>query len=300
MDIRRIRYLVSAIEGGSLSAAAKDQFVTVQAVSKGISELESELGFQLLTRGNHGVVPTAAGSALYRRAQALLDDFDGIVDFSKGFPAGKDEERLSICLCSPQFNNDNIALANLAQFIGTCLQLKVNIITATGSQCLDALNGRVVDAVASIGDFSSPDTDTVAIGTMPSGVVLSTNHPLARNGKVRIGDAGSYPVLWTDDWDSFGQSMLGTYLARGLASPIIRYEDGMDIDLFFQQQMGMILAVHLPGINLTKRDTVNLPIDPVDTAHIPLNLITLKNHKKAAYLKLEKNAAKIFHGGRIL
>ena len=36
MDIRQIRYLVSAIEGGALSAAAKKQFVTVQAVSKAI------------------------------------------------------------------------------------------------------------------------------------------------------------------------------------------------------------------------------------------------------------------------
>ena len=300
MDIRQIRYLASAVEGGSLSAAAKSLFVTVQAVSKAISELEGELGVQLLVRGNHGVEPTAVGMALYRRARHVLDGFDELVDFTHGFPADKSDDHLIICLCSPQFNNDDKALGNLARVIGLHLGLSVDIISATGEQCMEAPRDRAVDAVASIGEFSDPDCDVVTIGHLPSGLVLSTDHPLAKGGSVRIDDLASYPMLWTAQWDTFGHSILETYRSHGLKSPVIRYADGMDINDFFQKQLGCVFAVHLPGITLTNPNMVNLPIDPSCAVRIPLSLITLKTHKTAAYLALEKHAGDIFRGGRIL
>lgn len=300
MDIRQIRYLASAVEGGSLSAAAKTQFVTVQAVSKAISELESELGIQLLVRGNHGIAPTAVGAALYRRARHVLDSFDELVDFTRNFPADKADNRLTICLCSPQFNNDDKALGNLAKLTGSHLGIVTNIISATGEQCMEALHSHTVDAVASIGEFSSPDCDVVTIGHLPSGIVLSTHHPLANDASVRIDDLADYPVLWTEKWDSFNRSILETYRTRGLKSPVIPYEDGMDIDDFFQRQLGCIFAVHLSGIKLTNPDTINLPIDASCAARIPLNLITLKSYKTPAYLALEKHVGEIFRGGRIL
>lgn len=140
----------------------------------------------------------------------------------------------------------------------------------------------------------------MTIGHLPSGLVLSTHHPLATGKTVRIDDLRDYPVLWTEKWDSFNRSILETYRARGLKSPIVRWEEGMDIDEFFQERHGYVFAVHLPGIALTNRDTTNLPIDPSCAARIPLNLITLKNYKTPAYLTLEKHVGEIFRGGRIL
>ena len=118
MDIRQIRYFVHAIEGASLSSAAKRQFVTVQAVSKAISELETELGSQLLIRGNHGVRPTAIGYAFYQRASKVLEDFDNLVDFTQFFPVSKNKDRMLIALCSPYFNNADNFMSNLSGFIG--------------------------------------------------------------------------------------------------------------------------------------------------------------------------------------
>ena len=48
MNISQLEYLVSAIHLGSYSRAAKEQFVTPQAVSKAIRTLESELGLKLI------------------------------------------------------------------------------------------------------------------------------------------------------------------------------------------------------------------------------------------------------------
>ena len=48
MNIKQVRYYVEAVSKGSLSAAAKDMYVTVQAISKAIVNLEKELDCDLL------------------------------------------------------------------------------------------------------------------------------------------------------------------------------------------------------------------------------------------------------------
>lgn len=58
MNIKQITYLAAVIEHGSLSAAAKDQYVTVQTVSKAIADLERELGRRLFVRESRGMRPT--------------------------------------------------------------------------------------------------------------------------------------------------------------------------------------------------------------------------------------------------
>ena len=51
MNIGQIRFFVSAVELGSFSRVAKQQSVTVQAVSKAIIGLETQLGNELFSRG---------------------------------------------------------------------------------------------------------------------------------------------------------------------------------------------------------------------------------------------------------
>ncbi len=57
MDIRRLSLFARVYETGSLTEAARDEFVSRQAVSRAISQLEGELG-PLFTRMPRGVGPT--------------------------------------------------------------------------------------------------------------------------------------------------------------------------------------------------------------------------------------------------
>ncbi|MEG0323540.1 MAG: LysR family transcriptional regulator [Raoultibacter sp.] len=59
MNINQIKYFVSSVENGSFSAAAAEQFITAQGISKAIADLEKELGEPLLIRKNRGVVPAS-------------------------------------------------------------------------------------------------------------------------------------------------------------------------------------------------------------------------------------------------
>jgi len=69
--LKAIQYFLAAAQTGSLSATARQQGVTLQAVAKLVSALESELGAVLFQRGNRGLQLTADG-AQYAEACAPL------------------------------------------------------------------------------------------------------------------------------------------------------------------------------------------------------------------------------------
>lgn len=79
MDTRRLFTFVRIVDAGSLTKAADVLRVAQPALSQQMQSLEAELGERLLVRSARGVVPTAAGLALYRHAQVILRQWDDAV-----------------------------------------------------------------------------------------------------------------------------------------------------------------------------------------------------------------------------
>lgn len=72
MDTEKLRVLVSAVESGSLTAAAEHLGYTPSGVSRIIAALEEEAGFPLLRRSRRGVEPSAECRRLLPHARRLI------------------------------------------------------------------------------------------------------------------------------------------------------------------------------------------------------------------------------------
>ena len=72
MELEQLRFFIAAAEAGSLSAAARELYVSHSTVSRAISALEASLGVRLLERGGRGAEPTAAGRELLGGGRELL------------------------------------------------------------------------------------------------------------------------------------------------------------------------------------------------------------------------------------
>ena len=72
MDIRQLRYFVSAVDVGSVTNAAHQLNISQPALGLQIRKLEDELGSPLLTRHSRGVSLTPAGEKLYEHATLIL------------------------------------------------------------------------------------------------------------------------------------------------------------------------------------------------------------------------------------
>lgn len=76
LDLRRLKYFVSIVDCGSMSAASRALGVAQPALSHHIAELERIIGFALLERLARGVRPTERGAVLVRHARTILAEVD--------------------------------------------------------------------------------------------------------------------------------------------------------------------------------------------------------------------------------
>jgi DNA-binding transcriptional LysR family regulator len=78
MDLRALRYYVTAVNEGSISAASQRCHVAQPSITLAISKLEDQFECQLLIRHRKGVSTTPKGQELYQMATELLLHADAI------------------------------------------------------------------------------------------------------------------------------------------------------------------------------------------------------------------------------
>ncbi len=88
MDIRQLRYFIAAAEHLNFTAAARHVYITPQALSQQISELENKLGVALFIRNRHSTALTAAGDALLREAKAIITKTNEAVQITRQAASG--------------------------------------------------------------------------------------------------------------------------------------------------------------------------------------------------------------------
>jgi DNA-binding transcriptional LysR family regulator len=70
--LEQLRYFVAVAEEGQFTRAARNLHLAQPALSQAISQLESELGVELLRRHARGVTPTPAGETFLAKAKVAL------------------------------------------------------------------------------------------------------------------------------------------------------------------------------------------------------------------------------------
>jgi len=75
-DLEHLQSFVTAVEAGSITAAAPLRCISQSALSEQLRKLEMRTGQTLLIRAKSGVVPTLAGERLLTHARSLLEMAD--------------------------------------------------------------------------------------------------------------------------------------------------------------------------------------------------------------------------------
>jgi LysR family nitrogen assimilation transcriptional regulator len=89
MDLSQLEYFLRVAELGSINRAAKELGLSQPTLSRSLSQLEQDLGQQLMVRCRTGVTVTEAGSILASRGLALLREAGAIREELANDPAGR-------------------------------------------------------------------------------------------------------------------------------------------------------------------------------------------------------------------
>ena len=284
MNLKQIEYLVAVVKNGSFSLAAKECYVTVQAVSKAIADLERELGLDLFVRESRGVRPTDFGTVFYEKSLEVLRAFNELSSLPGAYLSrATSAPKLRVALYSPPFNNVESVLAMLEQFLGSHIGAQVEMPLVSGIEVLQMLYDHEIDAFASLGEFTgADDVDCVPIGTLPSSIVIAEDHPLTAKRCVTLADINN--------------SVFAAYKAAGLASRVVRIDNSEDYLNVTQQQQGYSFAVSIPTFSVAYPGFVTRPIAAEDVIPTPICLVSPKTGKTKGYLAVEslfKNGLKL-------
>lgn len=287
LNIRQIRYFAAVVEHGSLSAAAKTQHITVQAVSKAIADLERELGQSLFVRESRGVHPTPCGDAFYQEARSVLSGFDELEAFAGHYKESQKSERLRLALCTPPFFNNEPARMHIASFVKRGLGIDASVDLSWGEETLEFLRRRDFDALITIGTVLAPDIDCVPAGTITPGLMMAADHPLAGSSDVSLADMKKYPVLAPDSLDAFSQSVVAAYRDKDVDVNMARLtEEGMDSLL--KDEQALIFVAGILALGELYPGAVTKLVAPEDAVAIPVCLVSLKEWKTPAYRAFEE------------
>ncbi len=84
MELKQLSYFQKICRCGSLSRAAEELFVTQQALSRSLSQLEAELGTDLIRRNTRRMELTDAGSRLLTQVEHILEEVEAIPSLVAG------------------------------------------------------------------------------------------------------------------------------------------------------------------------------------------------------------------------
>lgn len=84
MTFQQLKYVMKIVKTGSISAAAKELFVSQPSLSKAVMELEHELGITLFIREKKGIRLTDKGRCFVSYARQVVDQMDLIEYEFKG------------------------------------------------------------------------------------------------------------------------------------------------------------------------------------------------------------------------
>ena len=100
MRMEQLKYIAEIAKTGTISGAAKNLYVSQQAVSSSMKQLEEELGVELLVRGASGVTFTTIGYEVAEFARQTMQQHDLLMNRIRYWQDIRDYEDLNINIAS--------------------------------------------------------------------------------------------------------------------------------------------------------------------------------------------------------
>ncbi|MFI5933841.1 LysR family transcriptional regulator [Actinoplanes sp. NPDC051494] len=268
-ELRQLRILVTVADELNFTRAAGKLFMTQQAVSKVIRQIEQELGTELVERSTHTVRLTAAGESLVHDARRILPLVAAAVDRVHEIGSGRaGTVRVGVSPALGPGERDAVVSALRAGAPG----LTVALSELRPEQAVAALQSREIDlAVVRTAPYSSA-LDSAGLAVTPARLYVPVGHRLAeRTAPVPSAELdGERLLVWSPPGTPLTDLIVGRLAAAGaMVQLVLSLTMGMASALSDLPELGAI-AIGPEGWQRPGR-TVELPL--ADDLLLPLVVI---------------------------
>lgn len=191
--VEQLRQFVTTADCGSFSAAARHLGKAQSAVSTAIGLLEVDLGVALFDRSRRNAQLSAAGQVLLLEARELLRQAEQLDQRARDLNAGS-EAALSLALDEAL---PYTAIATLMRELSAKFpSLELTLLNGTATEVADYVEQERASVAFHIDHGPARACfDQRHIGTVPQGVFVAVDHPLADGRTVRRKDLARHRQL---------------------------------------------------------------------------------------------------------
>lgn len=190
MELRQLRYFLSVADKRSFVSASSELYISRQAVSKAISQLEAELGVELFVRDPSGAFLTPSGLLFYERVRSIIMDIDSLVEQMKT-SGSRYHQRIRIAFA---IGTISLVEEKLLSFRDARENLEIVYSECTQEECLRLLQEHQVDLMVSGLRNSSSQFISEEIVRSRIGVLLRDMDDLADMEDLDLSDLSWLPI----------------------------------------------------------------------------------------------------------
>lgn len=270
MNLEHLRTLISIVEQGSLSAAARAKRISQPAVTKQLQRMEAEMGLSLLVRGSKRQVElTPAGERVLAFARETLDRFEALQgDLARLKTIGQG----ILSLAASTIPGEYVLPGLLAAFRSDYPQVRVQMTVSDTADVATRLLADEADVGVIGSTINRPGLRLERLVGDQIVLAVPPDHPFAVMGEVTVSDLRDEPLILREEGSGTRRSVEIALDAEGASVPqqsiiltlgstqaILRaVEQGLGMGFVSERALaqaeadGHLACVHLAGVDLRR------------------------------------------------
>jgi DNA-binding transcriptional LysR family regulator len=206
-DLTTLHLFLSAVDEGSIAAAAEVNAIAPSAISRRISELEHRLNTPLLYRKTKGVEPTAAGDALVRHARNLVRLMGQMEAEMSEFADGV---RGHVRIVANSSSIAQFLPEDLSTFKADFPDVRIALREETSERCVHNVREGLADIAIFSEATNSQDLEVFVYRQDRLIVIAPSDHPLASKNTIQFFETLQFEHVGMQP----GSSLLGQLIAK--------------------------------------------------------------------------------------
>lgn len=209
----RLAYAVAVARTQSFTKAAEQVGVTQSAVTKGIADLEDQLGYALFSRSARGAELTVEGRVFVERASSLLEDARDLLKPEAKADPYSGALRIGVCPASLEW----LLADPLGQLIRDYPSIRVQMTAGSFETIVAQLRAGLIDiAFGFDAAFDQwPELARVPMSVLKVGMFVRRGHPLLDIAVLKIDEIACYPFVGPSDSRPYGEFVRSLYPSYG-------------------------------------------------------------------------------------
>lgn len=262
MDIHSLHCFCVAYEVHSIGKAAEQVFLSRQALSRIIKNLEAETGHLLFIRSAQGLNPTSFAALVYPKAIDLLNSYDEVRSVCFG---GEGQQRVRLCVAYGVLNAVPFEQF-IKQFEKAHPYIKVDIDVLEPSMSEKQVADGLADLALIVGTYRADKTDCVSFGDVLLYAAIRKNL-LKKSPPYSMKDLTAFPWFGLAEDFPVDAALLAFSKEQGFALRMAF--DYHDYHLILEQMLqgqGVCLVPEYYVNHLCPDDVVAISIDGLNLA----------------------------------